>query len=250
MKSLLLPILILAFTSASAQSVSLKKDIVNVEDQPYCKLVKTSSLSPRFSIRNLDDKELAEAKFNNDEQRYVITFLSTGRQCYRNGTMGFGKILAKEIVAANLIKDNKINPEGESRFLSNHGMARNTSGEPFVSPPVIAYQDGASNNYPTAERDRTKMVMVFGSKISQDNVAIGSWTVKTTTAEGKLLKIFTFLLPGGETIAEAWVEGVNAKTTRLIILKNNQEVQLGLKAFDETGIAKEVANYLVGRYYL
>lgn len=242
MKRLNLLFVLLVFgCSALAQSVTVKKDIVYKDDLPYCKMIKTSPLVPRFSIRNMNDEELMVAKFSNEDQRYTIIFPGSGQQCYMSGTMGFGKILAKDIVASNVIVDNKINPAGERLFLLEHGVS-NSSG----NGGALA----TGNAYDVVERDRTKLLMVFGNEISQDNKTIGSYSARTSTVNGKLMKVISFMLPGGRKVAEGTMDGINPRFCQLLLMKHNEVETVSIKSFDDMGQAKELAAYLVGRNLL
>ncbi len=121
---------------ATAQSVSVKKDIVYKGDQPYCKLVKSGGLTPRYSVRNLDDQELMVAQFSNEQQRYIVSFLGSGQVCYMDGTLGFGKLFAKDLAANNVIVGNAVNPTGERLFLQQYGVSSASAGQIDHPSPV------------------------------------------------------------------------------------------------------------------
>ncbi len=261
----------LFFTTGFAQKVSLKDEVVYKDGMPYCRLVKQgSNMAPRISVSSLDSPEieLIVAQFNDSKGLYVISFMESGAVAYRKSTIGIAKMFAEDLVYNRVVLNGKVSPQGEQLLLRQYegtqprsavlsGIDKAVSGleEAFddilANPPARRKNAEQADSEPeTVERSRTGMLLIFGEDIKQDNKKIGSYKTAQKAAEGSLIKVVSFYGYNGEKVAEAVLKGVNSKSARLVILKNNQVVNLPLEDFSDIGQVKEMAQYLVDRYFL
>jgi hypothetical protein len=237
-KKIIFAAFILLFcVTAVAQDISLKKDVINVGGKPYAKLLKKGSVVHNFSVQTLDGKEILLARYNQSSQDYTIIFAESGNEGRMPGNFNFSKILAKEVVANHLIKDNILDKSGEKRFLQMHPAGGNAP-TPRVNTPA------------QEERNRTQPVMIFGNNISQDNLTIGTYTSATASIQGKVVKTVSIKDADGNKIAEATMDGISAKNARVITLKDNKTTTIFLNAQDDMSIVKQVAEVLVSNFYL
>lgn len=272
MKKIILSFLAsLLFTSGFAQKVTLRDDIVYKDDAPYCRLVKQgSSMAPRISISSIDspDVELIVAQFNNAKDLYVISFMESGAVAYRKPTIGIAKLFAEDLVYNRVVVNGKVTPQGEQLLLRQYegttaekelipGLKKAISGlEDAMSdilaegPPAKRNADNEGGNYETVERNHTRPVTVMGNKIMQDFQEIGQYTASQTAIEGKVLRVISISLPGGEKVAEATLDAINPSSARMVILKNNQVVNLPITTSLEADQVKKLAAYLAGRFLL
>lgn len=137
MKQILLIIFlsISAITFAQKQKISLEEDTIMVDSKPYAILEKKRGLTMSFTLKSLsgtelgffnlqefnDPKEASNANSNGRVTYFEVTFFNDSRQCEIN-IPATKKSVAKEIVENNLVKENAIDTEAESRFILINGM--------------------------------------------------------------------------------------------------------------------------------
>ena len=144
-------LLSLAFTiAASAQKVALEEDLVTVDSQPYCKMVKTNCKLGwcDYHISTLDGTEIIFIKvMSYDDKDKVSASNPTGRVPYFDWTFlasagkaetdqSNAKQLAKAMVDARLLKAGALDPIGERNFIAIHGT-RHTRRQEQLGLPVI-----------------------------------------------------------------------------------------------------------------
>lgn len=246
-------VLTLSFAIARAQDVSVKGDIIHKDGEPYAQMKKTGGMGATFTISALDGIEVMTAVYDKVAQDYVLSFAS-GEEVRMANTIGFGKVLAKDVVRADLFKAGALNTAGVRKFLTAHGASPSRSSQQVedegdVNIGVSDWDLGATK--PTlVERSRTGAITVMGNKIQQDFKTIGTWKVKTEAANGTVYHTYTFSLPDGTQVAEAVLEGVNAKSAKVMTMKDNRSSTLAVKGYDQSGTAQTIAAWLSGRYYL
>lgn len=252
MKNLLFTLAFLVSCFCSfAQDVTIKKDIIYKDGEPYAKMRKSGAIVHDFLVSTLDGEEILAAIHQGDGAVYIITFMGSGAKGQMEGNLAFAKRLAKELVISNIIKDGKLNPAGERRFLLLHPVAG--AVEPIVDIPpgnTPANSGILPPNDELPERNTSAPVMIFGKEISQDNTIIGTYKSRQSVANGMVYHIVSIYSTTGNKVAEATLENVGAKSARIKTFNDNRLTPIPIKALDDMGIAKEIAAWLVARYYL
>ncbi len=180
-KFFLLSLLALStLTSAFAQQVNYRDDIIYLDEQPYAIMKKSGGMMSDYSVRTLDNKEVMMVHFDKGDGgslKYLATFTASGMQVFLKNDFGFGKKLAKEVVENNLIKNGALNPAGERRFLMSHSSA---AGEVIVNdnPPPPAYK---TTTYNSAQRTEGDDTYSYSSQNSNSSYQSAPTTYKTTT---------------------------------------------------------------------
>lgn len=242
-------VLIFLSATARAQDVSVKGDIIHKDGEPYAQMKKSGGMGATFTVSALDGTEVLTAVYDKVAQDYVLSFAS-GEEVRMANTIGFGKVLAKDVVRADLFKGGALNPASVRKFLAAHGG----SAAPALPVAGSRVEDnrssGAAAEPQLVERSRTGAITVIGAKLQQDFKTIGMWKVKSEAANGTVYHTYTFSLPNNTAIAEAVLEGVNAKSAKVITMKDNRRTTLAVEGYNQAGVAQTVAAWLVGRYYL
>lgn len=241
-------VLSLSFATARAQDVSVKGDVILKDGEPYAQMKKTGGMGATFTISALDGTEVLTAVYDKVAQDYVLSF-SSWEEVRMANTIGFGKVLAKDIVRADLFKAGALNPAGVRKFLTAHGGSA-APALPTVSSRAEDDRASSATEPQLVKRDRAGAVTVIGAKLQQDFKTIATWKVKPEAANGTVYHTYTFSLPDGTVVAEAVLEGVNAKSAKVTTMKDNRSTTLAVEGYNQTGTAQTIAAWLVGRYYL
>ncbi len=246
MKRLLTLLLLTASFAVSAQDVSVKKDVIYKDDVPYAKIQKSGAILHTFSVSTLEGEEILVAQPQGDGRIYNIVFMASGAKSAMQGGFNFSKKLAAELVASNLIKDGRLNPAGERRFLLLHpaegGAGSGTGGQ------MAATQNDESEPLPA--RNSHMPIMTNGGKVSQGGTTLGTYKVSQGAERGSIYRVFTFYSPGGRLVAEARMDGVGATEARIVTAKNNRTTAIPIEHSNPVGAAQEIAKWLVGQLYL
>ena len=226
---------------AFAQDVVIKKETIYKDGEPFARILKSGSIIHDFSIRTLDDEEILAAIHQGDGREYTITFMASGAKATMQGGFSFAKTLAKELVISKIIKDGKLNPDGERRFLLLHPA----DNRPDVMEPYTETSPVILNEEEQPARLRTAPIMVFGNKISQDSKTIGAYKTSSGAANGTTYQVITIYSPAGSTIAEVTIEGAGAKSGRIVTTYNRKTATITFQSLDEMGRVKEISAWLV-----
>lgn len=119
-----------------AQKVKVKDDVATVDGKPYCKLegINCKLGYCDYRISTLTGAEVALVKIRNYVDRdQVSSYSPTGRVVYYDWTFlashakaetdqGNVKSLVRAMLAANLLKDGALDPEGVRNFVAINGM--------------------------------------------------------------------------------------------------------------------------------
>lgn len=131
---LLLFLSISVITTAQKQKISLEEDTIMVDSKPYAILEKKRGMTLSYTLKSLtgtelgyfnlqefnDPKQVSNANSNGRVTYFEVTFFNDGRQCEINA-ITTKKAVAKEIVENNLVKENAIDVEAESKFILING---------------------------------------------------------------------------------------------------------------------------------
>jgi len=118
----------------------------------------------------------------------------------------------------------------------------------FLLSGIVAW--GQNSGYDErVERDRTRMIQIFGEEIKQDGTVIGKIEDDTKALDGNLYDYFMVYLPNGTMIAEASLQKFDSGDCRIITLKDNKEFFICVES-TSSAIKKQIVEYLVKMYYL
>jgi len=106
---------------------------VNGKESFYLTEKNKSLMQNDFALENLDHKELAYLKYEDEvhytsggkktSTRFLMVFTESGNQCYLDGfniITGYIKPIAKRIAGANLVQDGAISDMEERKFIMLH----------------------------------------------------------------------------------------------------------------------------------
>lgn len=195
-------------------SYDKKTDIISADNVPFAKMVRTPGdligLNKNYSIQNLEGEELVFLKYtlrehwDREEQKnvstiwYEITFTQSGARASIEKGLGMQKSGAMKLAFQNdLIKDGKIDPEAEARFIHLfHG------------------------SYPTsAPYESHAKVVLNGNEILQEGNLIGKFLVKTITSPEMIeMMVLSVYSADGVKIAEAEAPTTNAMEWAVVTL--------------------------------
>lgn len=242
-----------------AQKVKVEDNKIFVDDVPYAILKKTGTITHTYSLRTLDDNEVAVIVYDDNTSlaspRYICTFLGSGKTAAISADLNFTKKLAKEFVSNEIIKDGKYNPAGERRFILIHpDRPLNNTPPPPADPGPGAVSNAQINTAPSpgtvVERDRSMPITLLGEQIQQANTLIGSYKMNKVTSDGDILEVYSFYLPGGQKVAEATIPTFDSKECKIVTIKDNTIRRVNLKGDFDYERAKEIAEYLSSHFYL
>jgi len=193
-----------------------KTDIISADNVPFAKMIRTPGdligLNKNYSIQNLEGEELVFLKFtmrehwDREEQKnvstiwYEITFTQSGARASIEKGMGMQKSGAMKLAFQNdLIKDGRIDPESEARFIHLfHGSY----------PETTPYESHAK-------------VVLNGNEILQEGNLIGKFLVKTITSPEMIeMIVLSIYSADGVKIAEAEAPTSNAVEWAVLTLKD------------------------------
>lgn len=138
MKTILITATLLFFVTFNSfsqkQKVTVKKDLVSIDDSPLFKMVSTN-YPDAYTIYNLNGDKLAlfNAQFYNDPQQitdgnpkgrigyFEITFFNEDMDKCEIDIVGFKKQLAQRIISEGLIKDGKLDETAVKQFCNING---------------------------------------------------------------------------------------------------------------------------------
>lgn len=139
MKTLLITNILLLFftfnTFSQEQKVTVKKDLVSVNDSPVFTLISTN-YPDAYTLYNLNKEKLAvfNAQFYSDSKQitpgnpqgrigyFDITFFNEDMDKCEIRIVGMKKQLAQLIVSEGLVKDEKLNETAVKQFCRVNGM--------------------------------------------------------------------------------------------------------------------------------
>lgn len=248
--SKLLLLIIVCLVSFSGFSQKKKKQKVDydkvreymlLDGQYYAKMVKQNynkiGLIKNYSIRNKEDKELIFFKYspyqtrNNEgnmvnKDAYTVTFINGGGHVYfkKNfGERGVMKLLAEN----NLIKNDKIDPDAENRFISiNRG------------------KKGSDKTVDNATSD----IQIEGKEILRDGAVIGKFSEKNiTSSEGVDLISINVYNSVGEKVANAIAPVTDPDEWSVLTSSDSKTSDI---LYESPGERKKLFNWLILKKYL
>jgi hypothetical protein len=235
---------ILLFAFATAQTVTIKKGQVTVNDSLYCKVTgKTGLLAAmenEFSVLTLDGKERIFIKHPSITGNCTLIFLDSGAAVQVPGPatgLGVKPYIIRLLWNNRVLEPAGLNTEGKRQLLFKYGW------QPTAPQPV------SDTGYTAARRNRAAPIFITGNSIEQDGVVIGTYNAETKTSDGKMFTVYTFSLPGGKAAAEFTVETFAAENNWLFLIRNNRTITVygfsGPEAGQKFDLVKKAAALLV-----
>jgi hypothetical protein len=246
-----------------AQKVKIKKKIVRIDKEPYCKTNCGGVLTQDCKIQNLDGETLVSMIFHSyktsevEQSIYEIIFIGTDYIAQKDLSFSFTKKLMKEFYKYEVIKDGKLNEVGVQKFVKEYGedlkgryserenkyLGKSAVKKPSDSKKMVQHD--------LIERKRSANIMVLGEEIQQDFKIIGQYEMETSMDGTTIQQNFTFSLPDGTLIATATMEEFSKNgTCQIVTAKDNEAHSVNIESSDKMAKAKEIAQFLVKRLYL
>lgn len=243
--------------------IKIKKQIVTVDGQSYCKTNCGGAFTQDCKIQNLDgetlvslvlhDYQTGEAKNN----IYEIIFIGTDYTAQKDASFSFTKKLMQEFHEYEVIKDGKLNEVGVQKFVKTYsedlkGKYGERESKYLGKSAVKASSDEKKTiQHDLIERKRSANILILGEEIQQDFQLIGQYQVETSLNGTTVQQVFTFSLPDGTLIATATMEEFSKDgVCQIVTSKDNEEHSLAIKGKNKMAKAKEIAQFLVKRIYL
>jgi len=248
--------LIIPFSTVLAQKVKIKKGVVTVNKQPYCKMNCKGLLVTDCEIMSLDGKILASLVFHDlkdgdtDIPIYEIIFANSNYKAQIRFQFKYRHKLIKKLYQYEVFKDNKLNEAGVKNFtnahpkdfLSQYGNPE-IANQPFSSPK--------NGKCKLVKRNIDKKLLLFGKTIQQDFKKIGTYKHETFLDGSEIKQRFSFFLMDGTLVAT----GIMAQFPKdgaceLTTVKDNKIKNITIEGDFENSRTKAIAKYLIKRYYL
>jgi hypothetical protein len=272
-------LIFLTISISFAQKVKYKKDLVSVDEKPYCTMVSKGFMTKDYTIKTLEGKTVATMKLQTvytadqkkSENYYLISFIESGNQCESEvlGVFSPGSKLAEDLVEASVFIGGNFSEEGEQRFLKLHKRkfseeidkrmnAGTNSNNPIVKIENI-FGGKKSDNADEAsekpkkvkaklvERNKDASIDVWASKeIKQDFKKIGYYT---ETRDGLKIVVSIFL-PEGKKVAKITFADSFAKQGNMTTFSDDEEREVKVEGSFVGDWVKSISAYLIDREYL
>ncbi|MGB0862162.1 MAG: hypothetical protein ACPGXZ_04555 [Saprospiraceae bacterium] len=246
-----------------AQKVKIKKKVVSVNKQPYCKTNCGGAFTQDCKIKNLDGETLISLvlhEYQTGEATnnvYEITFVGTKYTAQKDASFSFTKKLIREFYKYEVITDGQLNDAGIQKFVKEYNedlKGKYAEREAKYLGKTVVRE--SSNNKKAVEhklidRKRSANILIFGEEIQQDFKTIGRYELENSMEGTIIQQNFSFYLPDGTLIATATMaEFSKTGSCKIVTTKDNEEHLVTIKAKDKMAKAKEMTSFLVKRIYL
>lgn len=247
MKRLLIPVLLVILNGALfAQKVEIEGEDVIVDGASWCKIYKQKSLlNTDFTLATSDGTKFLMLKYVNEKCQATwlgkgITFAAPSDAC-------LPRYLVKQLYNLDVLEDGQVNESGLQDFVSMSKEAVASQAQSDDSDGAITIS-GSSGDYEMVERDRSRMIQVFGEDIKQDMHDIGRITKDTDFENGQTVIRYEIFLPSGQLVATARYIGNTSLRGEIITAKDRRKHYVTA----ESGINRDkaVIQLLVRMLYL
>jgi hypothetical protein len=231
-------------------TVEYSLDTIFKAGVPYC-LFKTVNEDMEFSIQSFDQKEHVHVKMDcipttSDTSKrdcfWVFTFLGSGK----SAELYYAKVsdLPEYIVENNLIVNNTVNPDGETKMLILFPQRKSTIAAPNSQMTVVMAD---ADKYVLVERDRTAEVFFYGDRIQQDSIEIGYYTEDKWEEEGKIIVTLSFYLPSGLKVADVTFDQAAKANLVILTMKDYKTYHVDVNPDIQM---QHICKFLIQRFYL
>lgn len=249
MKRLLIPVLLVILNGfLLAQKVEIEGEDVIVEGASWCKIYKQKSiLNTDFTLATPDGSKFLMLKYVNEKCQ--VTWLGKGITFAASSDACLPKYLVKQLYSLDVLEDGQLNESGLQDFISmSKESAAASHGQGDEESDGAISGSGSSGDYELVERDRSRMIQVFGEDIKQDMHDIGTITKNTDFQDGQTVTRYEIFLPNGQLVATARYIGNTSLRGEIITAKDNRKHYVTA----ESGINRDkaVLQLLVRMLYL
>jgi hypothetical protein len=236
--------------SKTKGTVVLSLDTIFNAGKPYAILKKVNkNITPDYRLYSLFGNELMDIireRTINEITYYAYIFLQSGKRA--EARFYWDVRVEKLIVENDLVHDSIINPAGENRFLLKYPPNLSTMQNQQIVNINVGGTPTYTNPYQTVDRNRNRMIQIFGSEIRQEQILIGTYNRTTTFVNGKALDVYSFYLPNGTKVAEATQLDVRSTMVKVVTMKDNFSRTVNTTYIGRG--ADDLAKYLSTNYYL
>ena len=128
MKAVLFLSLLFCALSGDSQSIRYLGETIYASNKAFALLRQTHIIPKTYAIETLNNDELIRIYPGKTHIKgrpcYIITFVNDGRQAMLPDSKDFINKLVREIVKAEMIKDNAVNTSAEELFIKAHPMPK------------------------------------------------------------------------------------------------------------------------------
>lgn len=217
-------------------------DTLFASGKPYCIMKGTRKILGgygAYSVRPLgapDQEEIymemeAEGVGSSAVWYWDMVFVNHGQKIrFRNGTLD----LENTIVDYNLFTETGINQAGMNKLVLLKGDKTGTQPAPVQSGKTV-------------ERNRSGMVQIFGNRIQQSGVLIGTLSKEVKAENGGVITHISIRLPNGDLVATARNNGATDHTWNLVTARDNETHYVNSSIGQDE---KDLVQLLVDQLYL
>ena len=239
-------LVIFSTNSLHAQKIKIKKKIVSIDKEPYCKTNCGGAFTQDCKIQNLDGETLVSLvmhEYQTGEAKnniYEIIFIGTNYTAQKDASFSFTKKLMREFYKYEVIKDGKLNEAGVQKFVKEYSedlkgkyqgrenkyLGKSAVKKTFDNKKIIQHD--------LIERKRSANILILGEEIQQDFKIIGQYEMETSMDGTTIIQNFIFSLPDGTLIATAMMEEFSKNgACQIVTVKDNEEHSITMKSKDK-----------------
>lgn len=255
LKLLFCLILSLLTVTIHAQKVEIEGEDVIVNGSAWCKIYKPKGiLESNFTLATPAGKKFLLLKYA--EGACNATWLGKGTSYPVESNACLPKYLVKQLYNLDILEDGDLSESALQDFFASSGASAASSlgeeedeeEEEEEGAVMGSSNTGGSIGYNMVDRDRNKIVQIFGETIRQDFTDIGNISKKTSYTNGQSNTEYTISLPDGQLVATAKFIGMNSLRAEIITAKDNKRHSISCTS--SINREKEVAQYLIRLLYL
>lgn len=234
------------------QKVEIEGEDVIVNGSAWCKIYKPKGiLESNFTLATPAGKKFLLMKY--DEGACNATWLGKGASYPVESNACLPKYLIKQLYNLDILEDGNLSESALQDFFASSGASAASSlgeedDEEEEGAVMGSSNTGGSTGYNLVNRNRDKMVQIFGETIRQDFTDIGTISKKTSYTNGQSNTEYTISLPDGQLVATAKFVGMNSLKAEIITAKDNRRHSISCTS--SINRDKEVAQHLIRLLYL
>lgn len=206
-----------------------------------------------YSIKDATNKEVILVKMYVEPTNKLVsttelTFIESGQKAYPDADDR--KSLSKDLVKNGVLTKEGFSKDGERKMLLLYAEKPNVANlNPFSNNNNNNQNNNTNNNTTLLERNRQSSVSVYGDNVQQDFKEIGRITKnEEMNSSGSILSVFKIFNHQNKQIAEATSE-INGNILNLVTFKDNDRHTIKANGVLGSEAKKDLAEYLIQRYY-
>jgi hypothetical protein len=276
MKKIILSICVLLnIVWATAQKIEIgEDDVVTKDGIPYCKIIKEgTALMPIISFENFDGDALLKIEPNIIDgvvgcKNYKVSFDGLDEnEAFLTARIPVVKNFVKDIVTANLLKDNMLDEATVTKFCNAHKdktlpkdktekaekperivkekpeRAEKPEREEAIEKPI------KEQKFKIVDRNLEMPILIQGLSITQDNKTIGRYSRSTGNVNNKAgFVIFIYNTENRKVAVAKYATG--ADEAKIVTTKDGETMNIGIIANDDVKAVELIIRVLVDSNYL